>query len=77
MQCVTCNHEGEDFIKIRQVGVNNYLVTGEIKEPEIYFKIYICPACGNLQVDLRTILTKVVKGLWDKEDEKINDDTHL
>jgi hypothetical protein len=63
-KCVACMYEGDDFIKIRQVGVNNYVINGEIKEPEIYFKILICPLCGNLQVDKDTIQTKIVTGIW-------------
>jgi len=69
MKCYACGHEGDDFLNIRQIGVNNYLITGEVKEPEIYLKIMICPVCGNLQVDLSSIKTKVIRGLWDKESE--------
>ncbi len=67
MKCCACGHEGGNFIQVRQVGVNNYKITGEIKEPEIYYKLNICPACGNLQVDLESIKTKKIMGLWDKE----------
>ena len=64
MMCGACMHVGDDFIQVRQVGVNNYHINGELKEPEIYFILHICPVCGVVQVDLRTIKTKVVKGIW-------------
>lgn len=70
MKCYACGHESSDFIQIRQVGVNNFLITGEIKEPEIYFKMHICPVCGNLLADPNSIKTKIVKRTWDEGDTK-------
>ena len=65
MICSGCKHEGEDFIRVHTSGVNNYIRNVGVRELEIYFDILICPECGNIQVDVKTIKTKSVQGLWD------------
>jgi hypothetical protein len=64
MTCPACKHEGDDFIIVHQIGVNNYLKSGAINEKEIYFDICICPVCGILLTDIKTILIKESYSLW-------------
>jgi len=67
MICCACKHEGDDFIRMYQVGVNNYVRSKEVNEPQVSFDILICTECGNLQADVNTVKTKLIKSIWDCE----------
>jgi hypothetical protein len=50
---------------MHQIGVNNYLKTEGMHEPEIMFDILICPSCGSIKADVKTIRITESMQVWD------------
>lgn len=63
-KCRICRQKDKDLLRMRQIGVNNCIRTHEESEPDMMFDFLICPVCGDIKIDTKTIRIQYMPGLF-------------